>query len=125
MSAAACMAGMFPPQGNQIWNANIPWQPIPIHTIPMAQDSQFFAWLNCDRFKNAWIEYTNSTEYKSIFEKNKSLINYLEEKFGDKLTTLRDLHSFYDRLFIGRSREKWYCMQRPLSFVLIQVFIQF
>lgn len=100
------MAGMFPPQGDQIWNKNIPWQPVPIHSVPMAEDHLFFAWLNCDRFKKAWIDYTNTTEYKSIFEKNKSLITYLEEKSGDKMNTLRDLHNFYDRLFVGRSREK-------------------
>lgn len=109
MSAQLCMAGLFPPQGNQIWNENIHWQPIPIHTVsPTNLDRLFYAWPNCQRYRNAWNKYTNSTEYKSIFEKYKSLINYLEEKSGDKLNTLSDLHKFYDRLFVGSSKDKWY-----------------
>lgn len=111
MSAQACMSGLFPPQGNQIWNEHINFQPVPIHTIPMSLDRLFFAWIHCERFQNAWNEYTNSTEYKAIFEQYRSLINYLEEKSGDKFKTLYDLHKFYDRLFVGRSKEKWYQVQ--------------
>lgn len=38
MSAAADLAGLFPPQGNEIWNTDIPWQPIPVHTMPASED---------------------------------------------------------------------------------------
>ncbi len=34
----ANMAGFYPPSGSQIWNADINWQPIPIHTLPVEQD---------------------------------------------------------------------------------------
>lgn len=81
---------------------------VPIHTVPRPQDPLFYAWLSCKRFQNAWNEYTNSTEYKAFFEKHKSLINYLEEKSGVKLNTLHDLYMFYDRLNVGRSKDKWY-----------------
>lgn len=108
MSAQSCMAGLFPPQGNQVWNANLNWQPVPIHTVPMSQDRLFFPWLECKRFQNAWNAYTNSTKFKAIIGKHKSLVNYLEEKSGDKLSTLHSIHLFYDRLLVGRSKDKWY-----------------
>ena len=35
MSAEAHLAGLFPPQGDQIWHENLTqWQPVPIHTVP-------------------------------------------------------------------------------------------
>ncbi|XP_032216056.1 lysosomal acid phosphatase isoform X2 [Mustela erminea] len=41
MSAEANLAGLFPPNGMQRFNPNISWQPIPVHTVPIAEDRQF------------------------------------------------------------------------------------
>lgn len=30
MSAQACLASLFAPQGKQIWNAKLNWQPVPV-----------------------------------------------------------------------------------------------
>lgn len=38
MSAASNLAGLYPPEGDQKWNRNIDWQPIPIHTVPEKMD---------------------------------------------------------------------------------------
>lgn len=38
MSAEANLAGLFPPEGMQRFNPNISWQPIPVHTVPVAED---------------------------------------------------------------------------------------
>lgn len=38
MSAAVDLSGFFPPQGHQVWDKDIPWQPIPVHTMPVAED---------------------------------------------------------------------------------------
>ncbi|XP_057551253.1 lysosomal acid phosphatase isoform X2 [Hippopotamus amphibius kiboko] len=38
MSAEANLAGLFPPDGMQRFSPNISWQPIPVHTVPIAED---------------------------------------------------------------------------------------
>jgi hypothetical protein len=39
MSAYSNLAGFFPPNGSQIWNPKIVWQPIPVHTVPTNMDN--------------------------------------------------------------------------------------
>lgn len=34
MSAEANLAGLYPPRGQDMFNPNISWQPIPVHTVP-------------------------------------------------------------------------------------------
>lgn len=37
-SAAIMLAALFPPKAEQVWNENLLWQPIPVHTAPLALD---------------------------------------------------------------------------------------
>jgi len=38
MTAEANLAGLFPPQGSQVWNDELLWQPVPVHTVPVDTD---------------------------------------------------------------------------------------
>ncbi|MGH0183860.1 UNVERIFIED_CONTAM: hypothetical protein FKN15_013149, partial [Acipenser sinensis] len=38
MSAEANLAGLYPPNGSEVFNPNITWQPIPVHTVPDTED---------------------------------------------------------------------------------------
>uniref|UniRef100_A0A8C6T5U3 Lysosomal acid phosphatase n=1 Tax=Neogobius melanostomus TaxID=47308 RepID=A0A8C6T5U3_9GOBI len=38
MSAEANLAGLYPPSGSQVFNPNVKWQPVPVHTVPMAEE---------------------------------------------------------------------------------------
>lgn len=38
MSAMTNLAALFPPDGISLWNPNLPWQPIPVHTVPLMED---------------------------------------------------------------------------------------
>lgn len=44
------LTGLFPPSGDQIWNEDLAWQPIPVHAIPEAEDYFLVATKQCDRF---------------------------------------------------------------------------
>lgn len=39
MSAQLTLAGLFPPQGSEVWNRELSWQPVPVHYQPLSQDS--------------------------------------------------------------------------------------
>lgn len=39
MTASTFLAGAFPPKDKQIWNNDLMWIPIPIHSIPSNEDN--------------------------------------------------------------------------------------
>ncbi|XP_024899419.1 prostatic acid phosphatase isoform X2 [Pteropus alecto] len=41
MSAMTNLAALFPPEGISVWNPSLPWQPIPVHTVPLSEDRDF------------------------------------------------------------------------------------
>ncbi|XP_018417639.1 PREDICTED: lysosomal acid phosphatase isoform X4 [Nanorana parkeri] len=38
MSAESNLAGLYPPEGSEVFLPNITWQPIPVHTVPESED---------------------------------------------------------------------------------------
>lgn len=39
MSAYTFLAGLYPPTERQMWHPDIPWQPIPVHSLPREMDN--------------------------------------------------------------------------------------
>ena len=49
MSALSNLAGLFPPQGSQVWDEELAWQPIPVHTVPQDEDYLLSSHSHCPR----------------------------------------------------------------------------
>lgn len=104
MSAESNLAGFFPPDGSQIWNSKILWQPIPIHTVPEKYDDILAAKKPCQRYDYAFKKYLKSPEYKALSDKFKPLFKYLEEKSGAPIKTFDQAQYLYNTLFIENLR---------------------
>lgn len=99
MSAEANLAGLYPPYGNQKWN-KINWMPIPVHTVPELEDNVLLGRKYCARYEFELKKVLNSPEIREINKKNKHLYNYLMEKTGMKVISLKDIEHLYDTLSI-------------------------
>lgn len=116
MSAEACMAGMFPPTASQKWMKNLNWQParqpLPIHTIPRREDHLLASEKRCDHFDYVMLQYMNTTAYTDLFTKHKTLISYLEQHSGMKLSTITEIYMLYDALWVEQLEGKRFIIQR-------------
>lgn len=86
MSAQCNAAGMFPPSEDEVWNKDLYWQPIPVHTkIPFSEDYLLNTYAICPRYDQLFSEFTESTEFKYEMKRNAELIEYLESNTGRPL----------------------------------------
>lgn len=108
MSAELVLAGLFPPQDQEIWNQNILWQPIPVHMVSPKHDYVLGGDRWCPRLEKALTEYKSSSEFQDIFKKHELLLDFLEEKTGEKLRTLGALQILNNTLFIESITNKTY-----------------
>lgn len=79
-----------------------------VHAEPRNEDYLLAPERPCDRYEYEMIQYTNSSEYKSFFEKNRALIKDLEEKTGAPMGSLTKLNFLYDTFFIEKLKGKRY-----------------
>ncbi|XP_043491248.1 prostatic acid phosphatase-like [Polistes fuscatus] len=110
MSAEANLAGLYPPKGNQIWNT-IRWMPIPVHTTPELEDNVLSGKKYCPKYLLERDKVLQSREIKKINKENKHLYDYLTEKTGKNINTLKDVEHLYDTLYIenlyNKTLPKW------------------
>ena len=82
-SAETQLAAIYPPKGYQIWNTEIPWQPIPIHSIPMYEDVMLNPQkVYCPRLQQLLKDKQSSPEFKRKVLENKELLNKLSNHSG-------------------------------------------
>lgn len=94
---------MFPPQNDQIWNENLRWQAIPIHTVPKELDHVLHVSRPCPLYDQAYNEYLASDEIQSVLKDHQSLIQYIEAHAGEKIHSIEQIKSIYQALRI----ESW------------------
>lgn len=104
MSAMSNLAGLYPPSGKQIWNKNIPWQPIPVHVTPADVDYITGGSLPpCKAYELATNVYLQSDELKKVNKSVEPLYNYLTSSLGVTIGDLSTLLLIRDTLFCESS----------------------
>lgn len=102
-SANVVLASMFPPTGNQVWNNDLVWQPIAVHSIPFEMDYLISCDVACKRYVQALDEYQQSPEIKSLINENRQLFEYLEKHTGQPVRNVNQLKDIQNILEIERS----------------------
>ncbi|XP_039610845.1 lysosomal acid phosphatase [Polypterus senegalus] len=100
MSAEANLAGLFPPNGSQVFNSNISWQPIPVHTVQESEDRLLsFPLPNCPRYDLLINETKKTEEYVNLTTSNKKFLEMVANKTGLNDVSLQSVWSVHDTLF--------------------------
>lgn len=100
MSAEANLAGLFPPNEVQRFNANISWQPIPVHTVPITEDRLLkFPLGPCPHYEQLQNETRQTPEYKNMSIQNAQFLDMVANETGVTNLTLETIWNVYDTLF--------------------------
>lgn len=100
MSAEACLAGLYPPVGPQIWDQNLKWQPIPIHTTPEDDDVVLAMKKDCAKYDVLMKQLLKSDEFRAIYGKLHDLFAYLTKYTGMVVADFLKLEYVYNTLYI-------------------------
>jgi hypothetical protein len=102
MSAYSNLAGLYPPSGDQIWNKDLLWQPIPVHTVPQDTDYLLKMDLSCPKFDEYYQAALNSDEVKKEEEENKEFYELVAKKAGIEKENLTEAWKVYDAILCAR-----------------------
>jgi lysosomal acid phosphatase len=100
MSAQANLAGFYPPFGADVWNSNLMWQPIPIHTVPREIDNMLVTDKPCPVYNLEMAKLLQSDEFMKMAQRNQQFYSYLEEMTGSSVTGFEDVSYIYDTLML-------------------------
>lgn len=100
MSAQSQLAGLFPPSGSQVFDPSLPWQPIPVHTVPQEQDYLLSSHAHCPRFEELQAAIETGEFMRGLYIENKELFQYISEHVGENITDIVKLDYVYDTLLI-------------------------
>ncbi|XP_037094239.1 testicular acid phosphatase homolog [Pollicipes pollicipes] len=100
MSAQVNLAGLYPPQGADVWDAQLAWQPIPVHTRPVQTDFKLKSYDCCAAYQRERERVFDSPEMAALVARNAALFAYLGEHSGKDVTDLEKLSYLYDTLWI-------------------------
>ncbi|XP_019406792.1 PREDICTED: lysosomal acid phosphatase [Crocodylus porosus] len=106
MSAEANLAGLYPPEGLQVFNPNISWQPIPVHTVPDSGERLLkFPLSPCPRYEQLQNETRQSAEYMNKTRQNLRFLKMVANETGIQDVTLESVWSVYDTLFCEQAHK--------------------
>uniref|UniRef100_T1IIN8 acid phosphatase n=1 Tax=Strigamia maritima TaxID=126957 RepID=T1IIN8_STRMM len=100
MSAYANLAGFMPPTGRHVWNTNLTWQPIPVHTLPQKEDYLLSLNSDCPQYKKLFAEQMTSPEAEKVNSQSKDFFKFLEKHTGLSINNFNQASSIFDILLI-------------------------
>ncbi|CAG7836993.1 unnamed protein product [Allacma fusca] len=106
MSALANLAGLFPPteeDPKSMWDEDIKWQPIPVHTLTDADDNYINFKAYCPRFKELKEEYIRRSEFAigvNSDPANQELYSFLSNHTGWDVKDFEQVSDLHDTLLI-------------------------
>lgn len=101
MSAQANLAGLYPPvTPEDTWNADIPWQPIPVHTAPETDDIILAMKTNCPRYNYFMSQLMEEPYFQDLAKHNQPIYQYVTKNTGRKVSDILSLEFIYNTLFI-------------------------
>lgn len=107
MSAQANLAALFMPNEDEKFDEELPWQPIPVHTLPIVHDNALVGAKNCPKYDLAFKTYLNeSKEVQRIFTEYADLFPYWSRMCGKNITTIKDCYDLYKTLSIEKLKKK-------------------
>ncbi|XP_042335824.1 lysosomal acid phosphatase [Sceloporus undulatus] len=106
MSAEANLAGLYPPEGQQIFRSNVSWQPIPVHTVPDSMERLLkFPLSHCPRYEQLQNETRHTAEYVNKTTENMHFLEMVANMTGIQDVSLESVWSVYDTLFCERTHK--------------------
>lgn len=95
MSAELVSAGLFKPHGDDVWDDELPWQPIPIHTVMSENDHLLSMQSNCPEYFRRFQEAEKVPPLSTIIKKYANMFDYLSKYTGMKVT-INNFWEIYD-----------------------------
>ncbi|KAM6450886.1 prostatic acid phosphatase isoform 2-T2 [Liasis olivaceus] len=90
MSAQANLAGLFPPTGDQIWNPELLWQPVPVHVVPKASDPKLrYPNFQCPRYRELLKKTIASNEFQEKIKPYEEFIKTIAYYAGYDVPVLK------------------------------------
>lgn len=82
-SAASNLASFYKPTDWQVFNAQLPWQPVPVHTIPESQDHMLDPiYTECPKWVAIDKQFQKTPEFQAVNASNQDLFAFLTSKTG-------------------------------------------
>lgn len=107
MSAQALLAGLFKPTKDEIWNEEILWQPVSVHTLADESDTLLHGGKPCPKYDYLY-EYfmERSPEALETMKKYGKLIAYWAKMSRRHLDTIEDVTLLYKRFMSDKEQHK-------------------
>ncbi|KAK0130793.1 Lysosomal acid phosphatase [Merluccius polli] len=100
MSAEANLAALYSPSGRQIFNPDLKWQPIPVHTVPQDQETLLsFPMGNCPRYNQLMVETKHCPAFLNVTAEYSDFIHLVQNKTGLNHTDVESVWGVQDTLF--------------------------